>query len=44
MSGNIVVRPTDNGRFKVLRDGIQYGIEYSSEALANLEADKLRKL
>ena len=39
---NVTVVPADKGKFKVLVNFIQRGIEYSSEALANIEADKVR--
>jgi len=40
---NIIVVPAEKGKFKVLVDFIQRGIEYSSEALAKQEANKLTK-
>jgi len=39
----IIVKPTDHGKFKILINYIQCGINYSSEILANQEANKLRK-
>ena len=40
---NIIVVPAEKGKFKVLVNYVQRGIDYSSEALANQEADKVRK-
>jgi len=42
MSGKIVVVPAGNGKWKVLVNFIQRGIEYSNKALAEQEAEKLR--
>ena len=39
---SIMVVPADKGRFKVLDNYIQHGIEYSSKDLANSEANRLR--
>lgn len=39
----ITVVPSEKGKFKVLVDGIQNGIEYSTRPLADLEAEKLYK-
>ena len=40
---NVIVVPAEKGKFKVLVDFIQRGIEYTSEKMANIEAEKLRK-
>ena len=42
MSGNVSVIPLGNGRFKVLVNFIQRGVPYSSKALADKEADKIK--
>lgn len=39
---SIVVVPAEKGKFKVLHNYIQEGIEYSSQALAEKEAEALR--
>jgi hypothetical protein len=39
----IDVVPADKGKFKVLVNFVQRGIDYSSKSLAEHEADKLRK-
>ena len=38
----MVVPASKKGKFKVLVNYIQEGIDYSDEALANKEADKIR--
>lgn len=40
---NIIVVPADKGKYKVLINYIQQGIQYSSKELAEHEADKIRK-
>ena len=40
---NIIVVPADKGKYKVLINYIQQGIEYSSRELAESEANKIRK-
>lgn len=39
---SIIVVPADDGKFKVLHNYIQHGINYSTEAQANKEANELR--
>ncbi len=39
----IIVAPAEKGKFKVLDNWIQIGIEYSSKLLAEAEANKLRR-
>jgi len=40
---SVVVAPVGNGKYKVLINYVQHGIDYSSEALAQNEANKIRK-
>lgn len=40
---DVIVRPAGNGKYKVLINYIQRGVDYSSEALAEQEANKIRK-
>ncbi len=39
---HVSVVPAEKGKFKVLFNYLQRGIEYSSEELANKEANKIR--
>lgn len=39
----VLVVPAEKGKYNVLVGYIQRGISYTSEAVANKEADKLRK-
>ena len=43
MKGNIVVVPAEKGKFKVLVNFIQRGIEYSTKAQAEKEACNLKQ-
>jgi len=40
---NIKVVPSEDGKWKVLINFIQYGVSYSSKILAEKEAEKARK-
>jgi len=40
---HVDVVPTENGKWKVLVDFIQRGIDYSSEKMAQMEKAKLEK-
>ena len=40
---SIIVVPADKGKWKVMVDYIQHGIEYSNQALANKEAQTVRE-
>ena len=40
---SIIVTPAENGKFKVLVNYIQHGIEYSSKVQAEKEAEILRQ-
>ena len=40
---NIIVAPSENGKYKVLYNYIQHGIEYSTEVQANKEANTLKE-
>jgi len=44
MSKVVLVVPAEKGKFKVLVNFIQRGVEYSTRAIAEHEADKIRTL
>lgn len=40
---NVVVVPSEKGKFKVLVNFIKRGVDYSTEALAEAQANKIRQ-